>query len=1056
MSLRSGGIGDRVSMSLLLWVEARSQLPPGDNPNGLNAGKSSQPSPPATLVTRDEMSRTGAEGRAFLSHEKMEEDALLSWIIRLVSGPSPVPAVPRGRKSRLHKSQLHQTASSASTLTPTSDATSTPEPSFVPHFDPAFESESDSDSDSETMASSDSDTAFIDPFNSQTPDAFWKAILSPLGAGTWQSANLIRALQFLGQLPTHRSVVPAQSAQSVEPILSYALAQWADPSLLLTTSRGQTIARAVLLASCIGRLRRLVSINLGDRALVHNILNKARSSEHFHAGVTAYLDHPWPDARRVGLVCAEILVGAVADLDPRANDAPSGGSGTPGTPGVAVSARLDFGPEVWAGSGGGKEEARVLRSLVCAWPSDEQVRRMLASFGHGTSSTFPPVSSTGTVLGSENAKRNSVEVRYLFGIPEVPTSPPDHNDAHSDPGITSESEAGHQLDGVALSTSNDLSEGRSKFSSRLLAPDRRRKSALLGSTESDQHREQQGGGVLGPGMELLSLSEHRSSPSPARRRSPPPGLRLGTLASSSRRPKSKPLIQPLDSSGDEATTVAEEDKRKRIATRDLRPHTQPLGFAQLDPSSESSGEDSSDDGEEALTNEGLPTSSVLNSTGDEGATSAGKINLDPDAKSSPGFNFSQAAQKRDTMSYRMPKARARAPVYVHELPGFLHSGNRSQIRTALHTLPALVRSKADWGAEVTDNAVELVHALVGLQDSFGIQDFDMHISRCLTALAVAAPDTAAPTIVELIFSTHLSLSAKHGLLAAVVAAGLELAGESPPIPADDTLGNSTNAKVVAAYFSTLMDEAIRNAKDQGTAHVPALQRKEALKLSSSAPETKLRKHDRQIHNAALHAGIVPQATPDYTGAVAAATAKWRRGGVPNFVAPLIARTLAHLGVARTYTPGSLVSRSGHNASWPLAAMSPLLLPSLLESAGVLMHVSRMLSPWEAHLAPATLELSLAASRTAQACLSGTRTLPIRLASLELALVVVVNVPDRWAREHMALLIAVGQDAAEIFANPESGGASATAVAAAVQLRLAELCGAWTESGSLLGSERELL
>lgn len=259
----------------------------------------------------------------------------------------------------------------------------------------------------------------------------------------------------------------------------------------------------------------------------------------------------------------------------------------------------------------------------------------------------------------------------------------------------------------------------------------------------------------------------------------------------------------------------------------------------------------------------------------------------------------------------------------------------------------------------------------------------------------------------------------------------------------------------------MLNDGIQQAKEQGTSHVPALQRQQALQFTTSKSSTHPQSRDQAIAHAAKHAGIVlPQAPHAH---------QWAQLGVPNFTAPLLARILAHLGVARGSNGGwfarhaatgngssnGMVGAAGTQGGWPIAAMHPLLLPGLIEACAVFLHATRNLAPWESALVPAALELSLTASRTAMTNLAPQRSLTIRLAAIELVLVVLsdlsVAAAQRVLGTHASLVAAVAEDAHDLFGQP-AADARTTAVAAAVQLRLAELTKAWHENSSLLSLE----
>lgn len=571
------------------------------------------------------------------------------------------------------------------------------------------------------------------------------------------------------------------------------------------------------------------------------------------------------------------------------------------------------------------------------------------------------------------------------------------------------------------------------------------------------------GGTLGPvgtDSDQESDSDLQLSLNPRQKRPSPTRLRLGTAPRS--HPPGRSLIQSLDSGSEsdgDAQLRRSSSERKPTCRRKPR---QVKGFAQIVPSSESEGDESSS-GDDALPDLG---SLGLDGLGLDGSQSK----VQPTFSEAKGMSTDQAAKKRDELSYRMPRGRIRAPVYIHELVPLLRADKRSSVRMALHTLPALVRAKSHFGSEVSENAAELVQVLSMLDNTYEIQLFDPYLCAALVALAVASPSIAALTMVECLFGTHLSLARKQLMVACLTYAALELAGELPSVsaPSETDEGGQQQQQEknpiperVSQYVNALLNDGIQQAKEQGTSHVPALQRQQALQFTSTGkPQSKSVSRDQAIAHAATHAGIVraPAQQPQ----------QWAHMGVPNFAAPLLARILAHLGVVHGSNGGwfarhaagnggsnSMVGAAGTQGGWPIAAMHPLLLPALIEACTALLHATRSLAPWESSLLPAALELSLTASRTAMTSLAPQRSLAIRLAATELVLVVLSDLSVAAAQRVLAtqatLVAAVAEDAEDLFGQP-GADASTTAVAAAVQLRLAELTKAWHETGSLLSLE----
>jgi len=101
----------------------------------------------------------------------------------------------------------------------------------------------------------------------------------------------------------------------------------------------------------------------------------------------------------------------------------------------------------------------------------------------------------------------------------------------------------------------------------------------------------------------------------------------------------------------------------------------------------------------------------------------------------------------------------RPPVYIQDLIAFLKGQDPVRtnpqeagveerqaqlVEAGLEHGEALVRRKAGWGGELRENAVELVFALVGLQDNYEVDGFDRKKVGIMGALVWAEPERAAP------------------------------------------------------------------------------------------------------------------------------------------------------------------------------------------------------------------------------------------------------------------------------------------------------------------------
>ncbi|CAK7267270.1 telomere binding protein [Sporothrix epigloea] len=121
--------------------------------------------------------------------------------------------------------------------------------------------------------------------------------------------------------------------------------------------------------------------------------------------------------------------------------------------------------------------------------------------------------------------------------------------------------------------------------------------------------------------------------------------------------------------------------------------------------------------------------------------------------------------------------RPKAPVYIRDLISFFRdTENYDKQKLALITAPLLIRRKATFGTEVQEHALDLASILVGLADSFEMDDFDRLRLQSMVALAVAQPKTVGQWYALTFFNGDYSLSQRASVLTALGLSARELAG----------------------------------------------------------------------------------------------------------------------------------------------------------------------------------------------------------------------------------------------------------------------------------------
>lgn len=105
------------------------------------------------------------------------------------------------------------------------------------------------------------------------------------------------------------------------------------------------------------------------------------------------------------------------------------------------------------------------------------------------------------------------------------------------------------------------------------------------------------------------------------------------------------------------------------------------------------------------------------------------------------------------------KKKVQRPVYMPQLLALLRDkDNPNAIEMALNHGEALVRAKRSFGTEVSESAANLVAQLVGMNDTYGLDDFDKKRNALTRAVVACAPKQTAPYVSQP-FALHTSMTA---------------------------------------------------------------------------------------------------------------------------------------------------------------------------------------------------------------------------------------------------------------------------------------------------------
>ncbi len=123
------------------------------------------------------------------------------------------------------------------------------------------------------------------------------------------------------------------------------------------------------------------------------------------------------------------------------------------------------------------------------------------------------------------------------------------------------------------------------------------------------------------------------------------------------------------------------------------------------------------------------------------------------------------------------RSKATAPVYIIDLIKQLHTDDKPEIiEMALCTAPDLIRRKANFGTELSDNVQVVASSLINLKDS--MSDHRLHDLRLrsLIACLVSKPAIIGPWLASMYFEGDFSLAERATILTTLGLSARELSG----------------------------------------------------------------------------------------------------------------------------------------------------------------------------------------------------------------------------------------------------------------------------------------
>lgn len=123
------------------------------------------------------------------------------------------------------------------------------------------------------------------------------------------------------------------------------------------------------------------------------------------------------------------------------------------------------------------------------------------------------------------------------------------------------------------------------------------------------------------------------------------------------------------------------------------------------------------------------------------------------------------------------RSKPKAPVYIHDLIKSLHTIDKPEVvELALKTAPSLIRRKANFGTELSENIVEVASALINLQDGLSNPESQELRLQSLIACLVSQPSRMGPWFANMYFTGDFSLSQRATLLTTIGLSSREIAG----------------------------------------------------------------------------------------------------------------------------------------------------------------------------------------------------------------------------------------------------------------------------------------
>ncbi|KAL0947125.1 hypothetical protein HGRIS_013257 [Hohenbuehelia grisea] len=438
--------------------------------------------------------------------------------------------------------------------------------------------------------------------------------------------------------------------------------------------------------------------------------------------------------------------------------------------------------------------------------------------------------------------------------------------------------------------------------------------------------------------------------------------------------------------------------------------------------------------------------------------------------------------------------KVRKPVYLAQLGVLVRNtgGKKAKdepdevdkMEMALGCAEELIRKKRDFGTELDENAVNLVHSFVALQDNFDLDGFERKRQAALTALVSCCPRKSAPCLIEEFFKNQYSIAQRFAMLNALGLGARELASlplpqmpsslepESISFPSKRLPGALHQKYLLAGgqveqITQQLARAAIDKEKNEAADKVPELARERRLRIRKPAKVIEVEPSTYALSRA-RNGATAPSSSTTYAEVA-----------TEYFVAPFVNRFWLFLRdeQSREERTSNLEGRQQYHGAGTGLILSPMILSHFLSTIAILAHAARNAPEWLAIVAPDALELAVTIGTRPISRMEADddefaadlgydpekprgKQAVVLSASLELALIVLDGCIDidggrSLGLDRTTLLLGAGEWAGAIFSRlddgvkVEGGGGSQEVrlrrAAAGVVLKVDEIASKWRRS-----------